>query len=155
MGHGVSHLDLMASVTVIGDVARAEDVDGLHLALCRLRNELAEHIALESDAIDGMSGAVAEPVRQGQRRLLKFVDDMLTEASDDAGSRASSGPPNCEASWSVRSASRAPWGPITTTSRNETASRCNWPWRSGSCCSSAATKAPVGQVLHAARWCSS
>lgn len=83
MGTGVSHLDLMASVSAIRDVARAEDVDGLHLALCRLRNELAEHIALESDAIDGMTGAAAEPVRKGQRRLLKFVDDVLTEASDD------------------------------------------------------------------------
>lgn len=84
MGHGASHLDLMTSVTVIRDVARVADVDGLHVALCRLRNELAEHIALESDAIDGMSGAVAVPVRQGQRRLLEFVDDMLTEAGDDA-----------------------------------------------------------------------
>jgi len=75
----------MASVSAIADVARVEDVDGLHLALCRLRNELAEHMTLESDAIDGMSGAAAEPVRLGQRRLLRFIDDMLTEASDDAG----------------------------------------------------------------------
>jgi hypothetical protein len=75
----------MASVSAIRDVARVEDVEGLHLALCRLRNELAEHIALESDAIEGMPGAVAEPVRQGQRRVLRFVDDMLTESSDDAG----------------------------------------------------------------------
>lgn len=85
MSGGTSHLDLMALAGVIGAAARDDDVDGVHAALFRLRNDLAEHVALESDAVAGMSSAAAEPVRNGQRNLLSFIDRMLTDPDDDAG----------------------------------------------------------------------
>jgi hypothetical protein len=81
-----SHLDLVAVVAAIGQAARTEDADGMHRALCRLRTGLAEHVAGEAAAVDGMAPAVADRVRIGQRRLLGFVDDLLgTTDGDEPG----------------------------------------------------------------------
>ena len=86
MASGSSHLDLLALTAEIGAAARSEDVDGLHAALCRLRNDLAEHVAMEADAVAAMHGA-ADTVRNGQRRLARLVDSMLA-AGDEDGSCA-------------------------------------------------------------------
>ncbi len=85
MDGGVSHLGLMAVVGLIGDAARDEDLDRLHEALCRLRNEMAEHVAVEASAIAELSGAAGDSVRRGQRRLLSVVDDMLMESDSEQG----------------------------------------------------------------------
>ena len=82
MPEGSSHLDLLALSAEIGDAARSEDLNGLHAALCRLRNGLAAHIAMEAEAVAAMRGA-ADTVRNGQRRLVRLVDAML--AADDDG----------------------------------------------------------------------
>jgi hypothetical protein len=85
MNGGVSHLDLMVAVGLIGEAARAEDVDRLHVTLCRLRNDLAEHVTVEASAVEELPGAAGESVRRGQRHLLATVDDILTEADSDEG----------------------------------------------------------------------
>jgi len=82
---GTSHLDLMALAGVIGNAARNDDVDGVHVALCQLRNDLVEHVASESDAVAGMSDAAAGPVRNGHRRLLIFIDDLLADPGGVTG----------------------------------------------------------------------
>lgn len=85
MSGGASHLDLMALADVITHAARTDDVDGVHMALCQLRNDLIDHVASESDAVAGMSAAAAGPVRNGHRKLLAFIDDLLADPGEDDG----------------------------------------------------------------------
>jgi hypothetical protein len=85
MATGASHLDLMVAVGLIRDAARHGDVDGLHVALCRLRNDLAGHVTVEALAVEELSGAAADSVRRGQRHLLAFVDGMLADSDSDTG----------------------------------------------------------------------
>jgi hypothetical protein len=85
MGAGVSHLDLMVVVGLVRDAARDEDHDRLHAALFRLRNEMAEHVAVEASAVAELFGATGESVRRGQRHLLSIVDEMLMDSDNERG----------------------------------------------------------------------
>lgn len=56
----------------------AGDVDAVHTALCRLRNELIQHVRDEREALSQLSPATAAVLRTGQQRLLQRVEHLLT-----------------------------------------------------------------------------
>lgn len=85
-GHDISHLDLLAAARQIDQAALAHDVDGVHRGLCELRNLLGRHVQLESSCFDDLPPAAAEAIRNGQRKLLEVVDELLVRSERDEGS---------------------------------------------------------------------
>lgn len=79
---GVSHLDLLAIARDMRDAATEENTRGLHSALTRLRAALLEHVANEQDDLAALSDSTALIARNGQRRLLALVTDVLFSGSD-------------------------------------------------------------------------
>lgn len=60
------------------------DVDALHDEVCRLRNALSDHAArCGLDDADDLHHRLA---RHGQRRLLHFIDEILSTTQDGADS---------------------------------------------------------------------
>jgi hypothetical protein len=60
------------------------DADQMHLALCRLRNELAVHVRAESSRVSAMRDVSCRVVLSGQRRLIELIDDLFSVADDGA-----------------------------------------------------------------------
>ena len=84
--YDISHLDLLAAAREIDQAALAHDVDGVHRGLCALRNLLQRHLQLEASRFDDLPPAAAEAIRNGQRRLLAAVDELLARSERAEGS---------------------------------------------------------------------
>ena len=80
-----SHLDLISMARVVRRAAASDDVELLHDALARLRAALIEHVHAEIDEFDNRPGAAGGVVRDGQRRLLRLLSDVLFDAAGDPG----------------------------------------------------------------------
>lgn len=79
-----SRIELLRAVRTVQQAAVADDVEALHDELCRLRNALVEHIG---DApAGGASEAQLRLIRHGRRRLLRFIDDLLSTTHEAAES---------------------------------------------------------------------
>ncbi len=77
-----SHVDLVAVSGALRRAAATGDVHGTHLELVRLRTALVEHLQAELGAVSRLSGAAAAVARDGQRRLLALLDDLLADTCD-------------------------------------------------------------------------
>lgn len=76
MENPARHLDLLSAVRAVQRAATEGDVDVLHDEVCRLRNALVEHAA--SSGFDDNGGVHHRLARHGQRRLLHFIDELLS-----------------------------------------------------------------------------
>lgn len=79
-----SHLDLLAIAGGIRRATVSEDTDRLHGELTRLRTALIDHVHAERERLDVLPGMTSDVVRDGQRRLLRLLDDVLFSAAGDA-----------------------------------------------------------------------
>lgn len=62
------------------------DLDAVHSELCRLRNDLARHLASEDDALAHLSPVARRLVTDGQQRLRALIDELLAAPSGDGRS---------------------------------------------------------------------
>ena len=77
-----SHLDLLALARRVRDAAVHGGADALHRELSQLHAALVQHVHAEADRFDGLSGATADVARNGQRRLLRLLSDVLFSEAD-------------------------------------------------------------------------
>lgn len=77
-----SHVDLVAASGALRRAAASGDVDSTHTELVRLRSALVEHLHAELGAVPRLAGAAATVARDGQRRLLALLDDLLADTCD-------------------------------------------------------------------------
>jgi hypothetical protein len=77
-----SHVDLVAASGALRRAAAGGDLDRTHVELVRLRSELVEHLHAELGAVSRLTGAAATVARDGQRRLLALLDDLLADTCD-------------------------------------------------------------------------
>lgn len=78
-----SHVDLLAVSGALRRAAARDDIDRTHVELVRLRTDLVEHLHAERGAVSRLPGAAAVVARDGQRRLLALLDDLLADTCDD------------------------------------------------------------------------
>ena len=77
-----SHVDLLSMASVVRRAAASDDAEVLHDALARLRAALIQHVHAEEEGLNDLPGAAADLVRDGQRRLLRLLSDVLFDATD-------------------------------------------------------------------------
>ena len=82
MSSNVSHVDLLRFAGALQAVTLGRDLDAVHSELCSLRNALVHHIRDEERHLRGVSPAVADAVRRGQRNLLREIDAVLAHADE-------------------------------------------------------------------------
>jgi hypothetical protein len=80
-----SHLDLLAAARALRRAAVDGDPDIVHAELWRLRTQVMQHHHAEHDPVSSLTGALGQPVRDGQQRLLRVLGELLfgVEADDD------------------------------------------------------------------------
>lgn len=76
------HLDMLSAARAVQRAATEGDVDVLHDEVCRLRNALVEHAA--SSGLDDNGDVHHRLTRHGQRRLLHFIDEILSTTQHGA-----------------------------------------------------------------------
>jgi hypothetical protein len=79
-----SHVDLLAIARDVRLAAIGEDAATLHAELTRLRDGLVQHLRAEQDDVDALPGTAAEIAHNGQRRLLRLLNDVLVGLNRDA-----------------------------------------------------------------------
>jgi hypothetical protein len=80
----VTHLDLLDGARALERAAVGRDLDAVHQELCRLRNDLARHVASEGPELQGLSLVSRRVVLDGQERLRVLIDDVIAGASSGA-----------------------------------------------------------------------
>ena len=75
-------LDLINAARAVQRAAIDGDIHGLHDEVCRLRNELVEHVA--HSGLDGAGEVDHRVARHGQQRLLHFIDELLSTTHEGA-----------------------------------------------------------------------
>ncbi|HET6949949.1 MAG TPA: hypothetical protein VFI47_06230 [Acidimicrobiales bacterium] len=78
-----SHVDLLVTSRGVRRAAVDADTERLHRELSRLRTALVLHLQAERARLH--DGPAATITRDGQRRLLALLDDLLDDTCDDAG----------------------------------------------------------------------
>ena len=78
-----SHLDLLRIASSVRRRSVLGDTEGLHAELARLRTELVLHLHAEQDQLARVRGASGTVAREGQRRLVALLDELLTDSSGD------------------------------------------------------------------------
>ena len=78
-----SHGDLVAIAHALRESAIVGDTERLHADLARLRTALVYHLRDEQERMPDEPAATGEVVSDGQRRLLRLVDDAVFEALRD------------------------------------------------------------------------
>jgi hypothetical protein len=81
-----SHLDLLSIARDVRRAAIGDDTTKLHAELTRLRDALVQHLQAEQDDVDALPGTAAVVAHDGQRRLLRLLNDALAGLSDDGAS---------------------------------------------------------------------
>jgi hypothetical protein len=79
-----SHLELLAVARAVRRAAVVDDTDRLHTELSRLRTNLVRHVHAERDMVSNLPAPAARVVGDGQRRLLRLLDELLFASDDDA-----------------------------------------------------------------------
>ncbi len=77
-----SHLDLLAIARDLRRAATDRDVGGVHAVLTRLRAALVEHAAAETTELAELPESTGGLARDGQRRLIRLIDDVLFDSVD-------------------------------------------------------------------------
>ena len=72
-----SHVDLLHHADAIQDAALRRDEEGLHQGLCRFRSAIIEHLHQESAVHASLPPATRTVISEGQRKLVRLVDDLL------------------------------------------------------------------------------
>lgn len=80
-----THVELLAIARAVRRQSVLGDVEGLHRELARLRTELVLHLHSEQPTLASAGGTAAEVARDGQRRLLALLDDLLSSTEEDPG----------------------------------------------------------------------
>lgn len=78
----VTHVDLLSIAREVRRAAASADTRRLHSALTRLRVALVEHVASERAELDVLPDSAARVARDGQRRVLRLLSDVLFDTSD-------------------------------------------------------------------------
>jgi hypothetical protein len=81
-----SHLDLLSIAHDVRRAAIGDDTTTLHAELTRLRDALVQHLQAEQDDVEALPGTVAVVAHDGQRRILRLLNDALVGLSGDAAS---------------------------------------------------------------------
>lgn len=78
-------LDLLNAVRAVQHAANDGDIDALHDEVCRLRNTLVErtHVVASTGSARDLQDRL---IRHGHERLLRFLDEILSNTHDGAGS---------------------------------------------------------------------
>jgi len=84
-GERVTHLDLLSIARNMRRAAAGDDTRRLHSELTHLRAALMDHIASEQGELDALPDSTGRIARDGQRRLLRLVSDVLFNNSDANG----------------------------------------------------------------------
>lgn len=82
MSEHVTHLDLLSIARDVRRAAAGDDTRRLHSELTRLRAALMDHVASERRELDELPESTGRIAREGQRRLLRLVNDVLFNRSD-------------------------------------------------------------------------
>lgn len=77
MNQVASHLDLIAAARSLSRCAIDEAPEQLHDILATLRNDLLLHLLAENPDVDQLPGATPAVVRDGQRAILRLIDDLI------------------------------------------------------------------------------
>jgi hypothetical protein len=80
-----SHRDLLSITAAVRRAAVSGDTALVHAELDRFRVALTRHLAAERDEIDALPGTAAVVARDGQRRLLHLLDDIVEGRSCEHG----------------------------------------------------------------------
>jgi hypothetical protein len=78
-----SHTDLIAIAHALREATIEGDSDQLHVDLAGLRTALVHHLGAEQARMPDQLTAAGIIIRNGQRRLLRLVDDVVFEALQD------------------------------------------------------------------------
>jgi hypothetical protein len=78
---GPTYVDLLEHARVLQQSAFEHDLTAIHGLLGDLRESLIGRLRTGEDDFDGLSGAVAEVVRSGQRQLTEQIDDLIGRSS--------------------------------------------------------------------------
>ena len=81
MDSSLSHLDLLETARMLERAAIGADVPTLHRELCRLRNELTDHLADEASELERLASVPRRVVVIGQQRLRALIDDLLADST--------------------------------------------------------------------------
>lgn len=73
-----SHVDLLHHADAIQGAALRHDEADLHQRLCRFRTAIVEHLHQESAVHTSLPPATRTVIAEGQRRLVRLVEDLLT-----------------------------------------------------------------------------
>jgi len=76
------HRDLIAAARRIRDAAADVDTTALHIQLCGLRSSLLDHFREEAGSVDEIRGSGSIVVADGQRRLIRFLDELIFASAD-------------------------------------------------------------------------
>ncbi len=77
-----SHEDLLAIAHALREATIVGDVEQLHAELARLRTALVHHLGEEDLPLPEALAATRTILKDGQRRLLRLVDEVVFEARD-------------------------------------------------------------------------
>jgi hypothetical protein len=80
-----SHHDLLAIARAVRGAAIRDDIEHMHIQLARLRTALVHHLQAEGARLATAPGSAATVARDGQQRLLRLVDEVVSGTGDDAG----------------------------------------------------------------------
>lgn len=75
-------LDMLSAARAVQQAATDGDVHALHDEVCRLRNALVEHAA--NSGLDDNGDVRHRLARHGQRRLLHFINEILSTTQQGA-----------------------------------------------------------------------
>lgn len=78
-----SHGDLIAIAHALREATIVGDSEQLHADLARLRTALVHHVSDEQTRMPDDLAATDSIIRDGQRRLLRLVDEVVFEALRD------------------------------------------------------------------------
>lgn len=77
-----SHVDLLHHADAIQEAALRRDEADLHQGLCRFRTAVVDHLHQESTVHASLPPATRAVIGEGQRRLVRLVDEMLLTGGD-------------------------------------------------------------------------
>ena len=78
---GPTYVDLLEHARVLQQSAFEHDFPAIHGQLGDLREALIGRLRTGDDDFDGLSDAVAEVVRRGQRQVTEQIDDLIGRSS--------------------------------------------------------------------------